>query len=231
MPIATRLNALTCAFLAMIVCPPVSAATVLDCDTPNISVEADSGKDADFACKATAIAIPRLAALGLTLQEPVQIKVTEILEHVPGAYVAFYCTADREIQVLTTECLEDPPARATAFSEMEAAVLFESLIVHELTHAAIDQWLPHHFVPKIVHEYLAYAIQLDTLPTAERQRILAKANVRGPPDIARINEALLDIAPLYFAAASWLFFTANGGDANHVKSVLDGGFLFDSLME
>lgn len=231
MTIGTRSFAPACLFLTMLSCLPVAAATDFFCDTASISVEAASRGDAELACSAAAVAISRLAALGLPLREPVRIEVREMLEHVPGACAASYNVADREIHVLSTKCLEDPPARVTAFSEVPAGVLFESLIVHELTHAVIEQWQSDRVVPRIVHEYLAYAIQLDTMPSPERAQILEKANVPDPLDIARINEGILSFAPHYFAAASWLFFTAEGGDAAHVQRALDGDLLMDSLME
>ena len=114
---------------------------------------------------------------------------------------------------------------------MPAELLFESIIVHELTHAYFDQISSGHYLPRIAHEYLAYAVQLDALPKSERMRILDKAGVAMPFAFNDINEALLHTAPLTFAAMAWVHFNSEGGGAALVERIVSGELLFNSLWE
>ena len=135
------------------------------------------------------------------------------------------------LQVLPPNCLEDQPGRASTFPEMSANVLFDSLILHELVHAYVDQTAGGRYLPRIAHEYLAYAIQLDALPPDDRSRILAKAGIAEQVELAQVNEAVLNLSPLHFAAMAWVHFRQEGGDTTLVRRILEGDLLLNSLWE
>lgn len=214
-----------------IVPSPFAAAGVQDCQSTPITVSAKDLHDARRACDIALATDTRLRALGLEITEPVVIEVTEDLDVGQGVCVGLYSTREKKLQVLPMECLEDQPGRSGAFPAMSADVLFESVIIHELTHAYVDQHSSGHFLPRIAHEYLAYAVQLDALPENERMRILDKAGVAVPFAFDTINEALLNFAPLNFAAKAWVHFDAEGGDAALVERIIRGDLLFNSLWE
>lgn len=201
------------------------------CDGTRISVAAASVAEAGHACTVAAAADARLNALGLGIEETVRIEITADLDVAPGVCVALYSSAERKLQVLPVDCLDDQPGRAKAFPRMPADVLFESLIVHELVHAYVDQSTGGRFLSRLAHEYLAYAIQLDALAQDERQRIMTRAGTVPPVRREEINEALLSLSPLRFAATSWQHFRQEGGDAALVRRVLEGSLVFHSLRE
>ena len=203
----------------------------IECEVPLISVIAPDPQEARRACAVASSADTRLRSLGLKLTDGVRVEVTADLDVAPEACVAFYSTETRRLQVLTVDCLEEQPGRAKAFPKMSADLLFESLILHELVHAYAEQSSAGRFLPRVAHEFLAYAIQLDALPEAERRRILKRSEVSEPVDPAQLNEAVLGLSPLRFAAASWLHFRAEGADAALVARVLDGSLAFYSLRE
>ncbi len=213
-------------------CTPCRSAPVAqECATEGIAVSAETLDDTARACGAAAMADRHLRRLGLTLLAPVRIEVTEEFDVAPGICVALYSTAERKLQVLPVDCLDDQPGRARAFPEIPAGLLFESLILHELTHAYLDQAATPLFLPRLAHEYLAYAVQLDALPEQDRRRILAKAAISNPVRLSELNEAMLNLSPLRFAAMAWIHFTREGGDAELVQRILNGGMSFHSLRE
>lgn len=201
------------------------------CPVQSFSVAAETSDDADTACDVAVQTDTRLRSLGLELHEPVLIEVTPDLDVAQGVCVALYSTQQKKLQVLPMDCLEEQPGRASTFPEMAPDVLFESLIVHELVHAYVDQSSTGRFLPRIAHEYLAYAIQVGALPDEDRQRVLEKAAITEPVEIADINEALLHLSPLSFAAMAWLHFSGEGGDAAVVQKILNGDLLLNSLWE
>ena len=211
--------------------PAPAAPPVRACDTAGITVSAASPEEARMACDVAAETGARLGRFGLRLHAPVRIEITEHLDAAPGTCVALYSTEERKLQVLPVDCLEGQPGRASAFPRMRPELLFESLIVHELAHAYMDQAAQERFLPRVAYEYFAYAVQLDALPEADRSRILAKAAVGPPVDFEQINDAVLNLSPLRFAAMSWLHFKREGGDAALVQRILTGKLLFNSLEE
>lgn len=201
------------------------------CDPSQISVVARSEDEADRACAAASEADARLRDLGLTIAQPVLIEVTEVLDFAPGSCVAFYNTFDHSIQVLPADCLDDRGGRASTFPDMDPDILFDSLILHEMVHAYLDQHPKGHLLPRIAHEYLAYAIQIESFPDDTRNRILEKADVAEPVRLEHINEAVLNLSPLVFAAMAWHHFSDQGGDAALVRRILTGEMIFNSLWE
>jgi hypothetical protein len=69
---------------------------------------------------------------------------------------------------------------------MPADTLFASLVAHELTHAYVEHSLGDRELPRVAHEYLAYALQLDLLSDAERASII---------EVERLPMARAVIAP------------------------------------
>ncbi len=207
------------------------APVALMCNVAKVTVSAPGEVQASRACAAAEAADTRLRALGLGIEDGVRIEITEALDVAPGICVALYDSATRTLQVLPLDCLDDQPGRAKTFPKMDAELLFDSLIVHELVHAYVDQSTEARHQSRIAHEYLAYAVQLEALPAAERARILAVADVGHPVDLQAINEVTLNFSPLRFAAMSWLHFRQEGGDATHVRRVVDGSLVFVNLRE
>lgn len=201
------------------------------CNIPTIGVSAEEDVTAQIACDVAVATDARLRSLGLSIDEQVLIEVTREMDVAPGICVALYSTTSKKLQVLPVDCLAGQPGRAKPFPAMSADLLFESLIVHELVHAYLDQLPEGRILPRIAHEYMAYAIQLDALPEQERQRIIAQAAVQSPIELTSINEAILNMSPLRFAAMAWLHFRQEGGNAALVRRVVDGSLGLKSLRE
>lgn len=201
------------------------------CRTDGISVTAASPDEADQACDAAARADAQLRGLGLHAPAAVLIEVTDTLDVAEDACVALYSPHEKRMQVLAVECLGDSAARASTFPRMDAEVLFESLIVHELVHAYLDQDERGYLLPRIAHEYLAYAIQMDSLPKEDRNRALSRAAVAEPVELQAINDALLNMAPVTFAAMAWTHFHRQGGDAALVERIISGQIVLNTLWE
>lgn len=204
---------------------------VMACAAAPVRVSAPEARDGELACVAAARAVARLQSFGLMIRDPVLIEVTEEMDVAPGVCVALYSSGTGTLQVLPVDCLDDRDGRASAFPEMEAGVLFESLVLHELVHASLDQTPAASALPRLAHEYLAYAIQLAALPADDLARVLERARVAKPVALPELNEAVLDFSPLRFAAMAYLHFMQEGGDAAAVARVVSGAVVFFSLRE
>ncbi|WP_146188838.1 DUF6639 family protein [Albidovulum aquaemixtae] len=202
-----------------------------ECITSRISLSTDNTTDAQSACNAAASADAGLCSLGLDIEHAIRMEMTANLDVAPGTCSAPYSSQKRKLQILPTDCLEEQPDLATAFPEMSAKFLFDSLIVHKLAHAFLDQAAADRFLTTIAHEYLAHAIQLDAFPERDRAHMIAKADVQEPIKLAQTNDAVLKLSPLRFAAMSWFHFRHEGRDSSLVQRAVDGKVIFDSLRE
>ena len=203
----------------------------LACPTPLAVVHAADEAEAADACAAVAAAHAHLSAFGLGNDAEIRIEVAETLPVGQGHCVAMYDSSAHSVHLLSAHCLEGNPGRLGPFPDLPVEVLFDSLIVHELAHAYVEASLEGRSLPRVGHEYLAYALQLDAMDPADRARVLAEAGVGAPPDTGIFSEALIGFAPLSFAAMAWLHFRAEGGDAQAVARVLSGETPFYSLRE
>lgn len=201
------------------------------CAAPFVVVNATNLAEADNACTAVSAAHEHLTRFGLRNDVVLRIEVVEILPVGQGHCVAMYDTTDHQVHVLSPHCLVGNPGRLGPFPDLPADTLFDSLIVHELTHAYVQVSMDGRPLPRMAHEYLAYALQLDALDEEDRARILEEASVETPLDTGPFSEALINFAPLSFAAMAWLHFQANGGDASVLERVMAGTIPFYSLRE
>lgn len=199
------------------------------CTVPNISVIASDESTARSICDIAAKTDTRLRALGLQLSEPIQIEVTETLNAPEDACVALYNPRLKVIQVLPTECLADQHGRAITFPEMSVQTYFESLIVHEMVHAYVDQTPKGPYLTTLAQEYLAYAIQIEALPEDVRDNVLAKAAIKEPVNFRDIRQSTLERSPVQFSALCWMHFKEAGGDALAVTRVVEDRVLLFRL--
>jgi hypothetical protein len=206
--------------------------TEYSCNIDSITVVAEDSRNAELACDTIVSTDLRLRDLGLEIDQTVRVEITPVLDVAQGVCVGLYSTAEKKLQLLPLDCMEEQPGRSKAFPAMEPELLFQSVIVHEMVHAYLDQQSSGRFLPRVAHEYLAYAIQLDALSDAERDRVLEKADMQeASVELEDINEAILNLMPVRFAAMAWLHFNQEGGDASLVRRIIEGEQLFNSVWE
>lgn len=189
-------------------------------DQPVTVAHADAALT-DRICRATALARDRLGACGLVQTRPIAVEVIDVIDVDHVACIAAYDCSRDVLRVLPPDRLAAPGVVQAPFGDIPAEALFDSLVVHELTHAFLQQTAAEN-PSRIDHEYLAYAFQLDVLPEEDRARILAVAPADGPPSLDRINIGILMFAPAAFAARAWRYFDGPGGRCDSVADVLAG---------
>lgn len=178
-------------------------------------------------CSVAAEAVARLESLGLTLDTDIEIGLTDQITDAPSACVALYDSALKRLEVLTPECLAEAHGGLGSFHDLPADVFFDSLVVHELTHVFLDETGAE--LNRTAHEYLAYAMQLDSLSDADRALVLGQTRVREPVEIEDFDELLLAFHPLRFAVMAWKHFDAAPDKRQLVAEILSGELEFPSL--
>jgi hypothetical protein len=192
------------------------------CAAVPVEVVAATGEERRLACAAAGELLARLARCGIGLQRPLQIRVGADIPHAPGrAVVGLF---DRANQRLYVRELESIPALVggTPFAEIPPPELFKSMIIHEIAHAVLHQNAGPDAVGAVGHEYLAYALQIESLPAGARERFLQAVGKRQSVKEFVFNDVLLDMNPCLFAAYAFEHLAAAGERCAPLVAILEG---------
>jgi hypothetical protein len=95
----------------------------------------------------------------------------------------------------------------------DAAMAF-SVLEHEIVHAVIAQIMAEQYekLPHPWHEALAYAVQIDLMPTRLREDVLARYPAEeGFANTVQINDIVYGLDPDHFAVAAYETYKRNHG--------------------
>lgn len=212
---------LSCAILAAVPAIPALAGP-FECPDPMLSVEGAAEPQAQRVCEAAMAAKEVLARCGLEQSRPVVLEILPEIdgpaEHCAGLYA---CGSDR-IQIIPPQGVTALMPAESIFSRLQAAEYYDSLVVHELAHALMDQAECAGRYCSADLEYVAYALQIASLPEAGRREVEAFRDVPQPVDPARLNDFLLFLKPDIFAALAWAHFDEPGNGCDFVVDLVSG---------
>lgn len=179
-------------------------------------------------CDVVAAIDPLLTRCGLPDSGPVTLYVTKRIEGTGGHPLGVYLHETDEIAVIDPVVLGEHDGRGAIFDKLATDVLFDSLVVHEITHFRLSHATAARSISLVDQEYIAYAMQLASLPAKAREALLAEFS-GGGADAGAISEVALTFAPAFFATRAWLHFNETGNGCVFVKSLINGDFSFGRL--
>ncbi len=191
------------------------------CPQGDLTVFAVDPGLAERACAIVQAAEPLFSACGLPGFDPLRLYVVRRIEGTSEHCLGVYVSDTNEIAVIDPVVLADDSGPWSMFYGLEANALFASLLIHEVTHARLANLADGNSCSLADHEYIAYAMQLATLPDEQRDIILD-----GVPDgdagTSLINEVTLAMSPRVFAGLAWRHFERPENGCRYVRSLLDG---------
>lgn len=200
------------------------AATFTRCAGGLATVEGPDAAAEARICRVVERAVPELAACGLEV--PANPRITLHDRLVPGCLGAYHC-GDGRIDLLTRARFDDAVSNAGAFAAVDPDAHYDSVVVHELTHAALGE-MPCPFEACIVtQEYLAFAMQVRSLPETERRRFEAASKVDWPVSTRDFGSMLLWMAPQLFSDAVWQHFSGRPDPCGYARALATGEILLD----
>lgn len=200
-------------------------AETLVCDNPLVTVDAPDATLAMRGCEAAALAHATLGACDIALRRPVAVAIRDELS-VPNCLGVYHCGEDR-IEVLTPAGL-DAALGDGPFTSVDRRSFWESLIVHELSHAVYDR-LACPFESCVgTAEYFAYATQIRALPETDRRIFQAAAGVEGKVSHGDLSGILAMMAPDRFAGLAWAHLSQRPDMCRYLRLILQGAIHFDS---
>jgi len=205
----------------LLACSGVQATTDLrPCDGQPVEVEGDS-RHVDVVCAASVAALARLAELGLVPERPIRVVLVDA-GIVYNGHLAYgqYDGPHERLELMSPAAIASQQPSPTLFGQPIDDVLYAGLVAHELTHAVAQQHMRADKIGSPAQEYLAYAVQLASLPDERREAIVAAAGVRGWEAGDTVSNIYLGLNVHRFAVKSHLHLYAHPERARVVETVL-----------
>lgn len=201
---------------------PMAAGAGTAC--PGLAIEVEAPEPlAQRICQVASDALPRFSACGLELGAPVTFSISQDLG--PGCAGYFHC-GTREIELLHPEVIASTEIEDSLFKPLDPYLFFDSIVVHELVHAAQDGAPCPFETCQASSEFLAYALQLDWLGP-EARAAMGVTLPETPITMEEINIFVALFAPHIFASKSWAFLQQQPDSCAFTGQVARGEVIFD----
>ncbi len=213
------LSALAIAFL---LAPAPLAGGTLICPGGTFTVAGPDAALSDRICRVAEAGAEQLAACGLPFRVPLTIFTVPEIAHGDVSCLGSYDCDRLELRLVTPGALDAALAPDSVLREIPGAALFDSLVVHELAHAALAQQ-PCAEPPCLAeHEYVAYAMQMQALAPDHRAIVTGAARGLDRVTEERLNEFIAVAAPDTFAAWAWTHFARPENGCGFIARLISG---------
>ena len=188
-----------------------AAAAERRCGGTNTTVYADSTYDAYLACAGAADAVAFLAQQGFTVDTVMQIDVLDTVfvhstENPSFRVLGQFDAARNRILVTSIAGQRQMAAKKPIFGIPYNDALFRSVVAHEVAHAIAEDNFQIVEPSRLAHEYIAYIVQIATLPPHLRYQIFDHHPVPAFDSEVEINPMVYGLNPDVFAVKSYLHY-------------------------
>lgn len=195
------------------------------CDGTVVSVTSGDTGAAALVCGAAQKAQTLFAECAIpALSRPVNVDLTTDLPR--GCMGLYHCGEDR-IEVLPPDAMTSARSPASVFAYLTTEKYFQSIVVHELTHAATDA-MPCPFEHCVVGpEYISYLMQVMSLDPVDLARFEDSYDKTTPVTNEDLNPFVLVLAPDYFAQYVWAYHWQRDDPCGFVAQLQSGKAVLD----
>ena len=208
---------------AMLVNPAMAAER--RCLGSNTTVYADSVYETYLACAGAADAVAFLSRQGLTVDTVMWIDVLDTVFLHKDKNPSFRILGQfdpRQNRILVTS-IDGQRAMAMEkpiFGVPYDLALFRSVVAHEVAHAIADDNFQVTEPTRLAHEYIAYIVQLATMPPRLRQQVLDHHPVPGFETEVEINPMIYGLNPDVFAVKAYRHYFKPGVGVAFMQTLL-----------
>lgn len=206
----------TPAFADELVCPGGSGVVVVD-----------GGDRSEAICGAAAESIAQLASCNLMVPRPITV---EIIQAMPGNCYGLYHCGEERIQLLPVEAYASFLSRSpeNPFAHLDPEVFFNSILRHELAHAALYATPCRYEGCPATREFVAYTVQIWFLPDAGRAPFDERvAEAVRPMTRDGVSAVVLMMAPGAFIANAYGYLSQQKEPCALIEAISAGEVVFD----
>lgn len=203
-------------------------ATTQKCPTENdATVVIDFSLQSDFTAACTGAARALTYMLDKDFREPpeISIRIIDSLQEnsVPVAHGHFDAKT-KTATVMSRTVYQDARVQNRVLGLPMDTELYSSIFTHEVAHAIAHENFAVEKPPTVAHEYIAYTVQLATLPDALRNRILTAIPGTGFEHEREISELYMAFDPDRFAVQVYRHFMRSTNRTEFFARLLSGAF-------
>lgn len=222
-----RTVALILAMTCLVPAPGGSLAGIRQCGDPLLAVQATSDALADRACTAATAAKALLLSCGLVQTDPITIEVVAAARHPSfGDCLAVFDQRTGCLQVTELDRLTALLPAGDARAALPPEVLFSAAITHELAHALLRQSAGKTEVAATEQEFVASALEMESLDPKWRDLLLQSHPVRPPGSLGLVTLSIYALDPRAFANNAWVVFDQRAMGCTLVRKITEGRFRF-----
>lgn len=212
-------------FFAAVFASPAAAAE-RRCAGTNATIYAESDADARMACAGAADAIAFLSEQGLTVDTVMWIDIldsvfTSASDNPSFRVLGQFDPRKNRIMVTSTKGQREMAAEKPIFGIPYDEALFRSVVAHEVAHAIAEENFRVTEPSRLAHEYIAYIVQLATMPAPLRQQILEHETASAFSSELEINPMVYAMDPDLFAVKSYRHYRSASVGVTFIQSLLN----------
>jgi len=225
MPVLGVVNSwLVLIVLLLLVNTPGHSATPVECPVPGVTLSSVRAEDAEPACQAIAKALAFMADHGFRTDARFTIDVVDRPLSLHNTEVSGTYDARRfHIEVPAFSQAQRMAKRHPPFRMAMNRAMWQGFVAHEVAHAVAQANFRVRPPSLAAHEYIAYVVQLATLPEPVRRELLAGFRNTAFRLDREINATFLQLNPEVFAVKAYRHFVAQPNPGAFFQKLLDGG--------
>lgn len=179
-------------------------------------------EDYQIVCQAVELGITFMQANGFRMPSMIRIAVVDEVtgNHAAGVY-GQYSALHNQIEMLGIQKFMAAAEGRKVFGVTADKDIFRSFIIHEVAHAVAQSNFRLEAPPGIAQEYIAYVVQLATLPAAVLQKVLDGFRFKGFASEREITSIYYGLSPDNFAVKSYLHFAAHHNSKAFISRLLN----------
>ncbi len=210
-----------------------AGADELDCPGAPIFVTTRNGDmSAPDICAPAMWAHAVFARCGIAQARQLTLEIVNRVTHPLGIPIIALFDASRwRIQISTYAVTQGLILPRSVYRQLPMRDVYDSLIVHEVTHAIFREHVGRRRLPVAAHEYVAYAIQVASMPAETRDVFLSSFPAQTPKNFAPFNEIYLGMSPLRFAANAYRHLFQNDLYCETIQQIASGNVDFPLPLE
>ncbi len=210
--------------LVVVMSSVTSAGPPVTCPNPMFSVRADTRTLVDATCSAADHAVSVLAQCDMSLPDPIEVSIAD---HLPEECLGLFHCGQARIEILSPEKMLIARKNEGAFAAVPPDILFQSVLLHELVHAAYDKVECPFGDCRVTAEYLAYALQILDLPRDIQLAMMGDVSLEKKVSRDELNLMILLIAPDRFARKAAAHLSQRDDKCGYVHNIMSGNLILD----
>ena len=213
-------------FIATLQAGIPAGAEPLECADPRFAIVSDDDALAQQVCTLATEAAEKLAACNVPLAETRRIRI-ELVTEMPEKCLGLYHCGENQIEIPVPDVMQSMRLHDSSLSHVSNEAFFQSVLVHELAHAAFDE-MPCPFESCITSsEYIAYNMQVMSLPADDISTFESGLDMAKKIPRDSLNPVILFMKPDTFMSWAWIHLNQRPDACAYIGDVMAGRIRMD----